>query len=691
VAVHRRLAAFSLLFAACTPGKTGGGGGGGGACGNCDDAVECTVDTCDDRSGQCLHAPDDAACDDGAFCNGVETCEGAEGCAAGTPETCDDGRACTDDSCDAETDECVSVGNAPPPDAPRLLAPWNGEATGSVHAAGRGTLRPRFRWREVPLESGEAASYEIQADDSCDVGLHADCEMASPALDAATVATEFTPEEDLPVSETQPVGARYVWRVRACDPCSSECGAWSAGRYVDVGRERSDFDGDGYADLLVSAHVHDFPQLDEGNAWVYFGGAAGVEASPSNTLDNPLGQASGQFGRTHAAVGDLDGDGYGDAVVGALVQDNPEGDEGNAYVYRGGPSGLPAAPNATLDNPSDQGGTQFSISVSGAGDVNADGYADVLVSSHLVDWPEADEGIAYLYLGGAAGIADGAAPTMTLDSPADQPTAYFGAVVAGLGDIDADGHSDVAVSAHGHDAAVGQEGAVFVYLGAPAGLTDDPATIGNPADQANGWFGWYMGGAGDVNGDGFGDLVAAAYAQDLPSFDEGVTYVFHGSDTGIVAGAVPDTTLDNAQDQAYGLFGYSVASAGDVNDDGFSDIVVGAHGQDGAAVDTGAAFLYLGGASGIDPLGAVTIPSPSGQLSAWFAWAPPGAGDVNGDGFCDVAIGAHGYDGPAQDEGAAWVFHGSETGLGEVPAIGLENPVDQAWAYFGVWIGTRPF
>jgi hypothetical protein len=535
-----------------------------------------------------------------------------------------------DGDADAEADAGVDGdadggADALDPCAPAPLSPENGAPTGSVHApASFQVLRPRFRWR-APAGPGctpAPETYEIQADDSCATPGFAGCAFESPEASATAIAgLEWRPGTDLPVGASAPVGRRYYWRVRGCGP--GGCGGWSAVRYVDVGRAWADFNGDGYSDVVVGAEMQDNGATNEGNAFVFLGGPAGVGTAPSVTLDNPANQGAGYFGHAVAAAGDLNADGFGDLIVGAHAQDNGASDEGNAFVFLGGPSGVPATPSATLDNPTNQASGGFGGAVAAAGDVDADGFADLIVGADS-QWDDAvSEGQAYLYRGAWSGIP--ASPSLTLDNPADQLTGFFGAAVAPAGDVDGNGCADVIVGAAFQDDPAMNQGDAFVYLGSPEGLA-----------------------------------------------------------------AEPGTTLRNPTFEPLALFGVSVASAGDANGDGFADVVVGARGQDGLAVDEGKAFVFCGAAAGVSDVACATLDNPGMQASGYFGDSVAGAGDVNGDGYADVVIGADMQDGALPDEGAAFVFHGSAAGITLVPAATLRNPATQAEGRFGISVAACP-
>ena len=148
-------------------------------------------------------------------------------------------------------------------------------------------------------------------------------------------------------------------------------------------------------------------------------------SSPSWTAES--GQAQAIFGVSVGTAGDVNGDGYSDVIVGAQNYDNGETDEGRAFVYHGSATGLSAAANWTAE--SDQAGAIFGVSVGTAGDVNGDGYSDVIVGANYYDNGEADEGRAFVYHGSAVGLS--AAANWTAES--DQAVALFGESVGTAG------------------------------------------------------------------------------------------------------------------------------------------------------------------------------------------------------------------------------------------------------------------
>jgi len=432
-----------------------------------------------------------------------------------------------------------------------------------------------------------------------------------------------------------------------------------------------DVNGDGYADVIVGAGLYDNGEPDEGRAFVYLGSAAGLVTTPAWTAEGN--QAGAAFGRTVATAGDVNGDGYSDVIVRASDYDNGEPDEGRAFVYHGSATGLPPNPNWTAE--SNQAFSYFGHSVGTAGDVNGDGYADVIVGALNYDNGQTDEGRAFVYHGSSGGLLASAAWT----AESDQADAYYGYAVGTAGDVNGDGYSDVIVGAYAFDNGEGDEGRAYVYQGSSGGLASSAAwTV--ESNQPGAWLGGKVATAGDVNGDGFADVIVGAALYDNGQADEGRTYVYQGSSTGLAASAA--WTAES--DQVNAFFGCAVGTAGDVNGDGYSDVIVGAHGFSHGEVAEGGAFVYHGSAAGLATNAGWT--AEGNQEDAAFGYSVGTAGDVNGDGYSDVIVGANGYDNGETNEGRAFVFHGSSAGLSAVPAWTAES--NQVSADFGNSVAT---
>ncbi len=393
-----------------------------------------------------------------------------------------------------------------------------------------------------------------------------------------------------------------------------------------------DVNGDGYTDLIVGAHLYG----SSGAAAIFLGGPYSTNLTPTTSRFG--GAANTLLGSSIANAGDVNGDGYADAIVGAPGASNGQAGEGVAYVHYGGASGLSAAPSVTLE--ANSAGAAFGSSVATAGDVNGDGYADVLVGA-----PFNGGGRAYIYLGSAGGLAS--SPVNNLASGS-----LFGHSVSTAGDVDHDGFSDVIIGAPG-------TGSAFVYRGSSAGLITTPyAILSQP--PASGLFGCSVSTAGDVNGDGYSDVIVGARLASNGQTNEGAAYVYLGSATGVIA---PYHRLLQA-DQANADFGVSVSAAGDVNGDGYFDVIVGADLWESGQTDEGGAFIFHGSPSGTSPT--ISTILQRNVIDGRMGSSVSEGGDVNGDGYADVVAGAPLAENPAGtvDEGIAYVFRGSATGIG---------------------------
>lgn len=296
--------------------------------------------------------------------------------------------------------------------------------------------------------------------------------------------------------------------------------------------------------------------------------------------------------------------------------------------------------------------SSFGHVVASAGDVNADGYDDLLVGAP--GYGETGRGRAYLYLGSLDGI--GLRPAWTMSGESDY--AHFGYSVAGAGDVNADGYGDVVIGAPFHTGQFDREGKAYVFLGSQNGLSSTPVWT-KTSGQAHANLGYSVAGAGDVNGDVFEDVLVSAPWYSKDATHDGLASLFHGSAYGVEAGA-SWSVWGGFQDNIN--FGYSVAGAGDVNGDGYDDLLIGAPFVDMGEPDEGGAFLFYGSPNSARTQVAWSM--QANVASAWLGQSVAGAGDINGDGYADVVVGAprHPHGGP--DAGLASTFHGGPSGLG---------------------------
>lgn len=343
------------------------------------------------------------------------------------------------------------------------------------------------------------------------------------------------------------------------------------------------------------------------------------------------------------AVGDINGDGYGDVLASSGTNFEPDS---KVFVFFGGMSGPGAAPSQILTS-SNAG---FGHIVAYLGDWNGDGFGDVAISSN---WNDVQ--MAEVRLGSPAGLSASAAWSTTQDC------CSFGQSLAAAGDVNRDGFADLLVGNYDYDSpALLGAGRAYVFLGGPSASTTPAWT--HDGDFEQGMYAVFLNGAGDLNGDGFADIVVSELGSyDLQENQQGKVFVYLGSATGPAANPIWTKTgpLNSG-------FGYSVGSAGDVNGDGFADLAVGdnsadadvKHGTAGTGFrQVGKVYVYHGSSHGPKSNPAWTV---TGSQDADLLGDRLAAGDINHDGYSDLIISA------PQPEGRPGLVHlylGSRSGL----------------------------
>jgi hypothetical protein len=343
-----------------------------------------------------------------------------------------------------------------------------------------------------------------------------------------------------------------------------------------------------------------------------------------------------RFGESMASAGDVNGDGFADVIIGA------EGTR-RAFIYLGSSTGLMTSSPITLTTPYGSGHDSFGHSVSGVGDVNGDGYADILVGAYTSgDY----NGQAYLYYGSNTGLNPD--PTILIDSKLPSRS-WFGYHVAGAGDVNKDGYADIIIGAH---ASNNTEGRAYLYYGSRNGLlTATYTTLIEPGAAQYRQFGVSVDGAGDVDKDGYDDVIIGILAGQGGTLNR--VYLYKGSRTGL--DTTPSMTLTDPTLTPGTSFGQDLARAGDVDGDGYADVLIGAYGTRG---NRGRAYLYHGSNTGLETTKPVILNEPPGTTGELFGITVAAAGDVNKDGFSDILVGAPFTN---RNQGRVYLYYGSGT------------------------------
>ncbi len=428
---------------------------------------------------------------------------------------------------------------------------------------------------------------------------------------------------------------------------------------VDVG----DLNGDRISDLAVGGYLENAAR---GCVVVHNGGSGGLRDT-ADWICN--GDRPEQYFGIFLIIADFNGDKYNDlAVMDQPVVHAPKPGPSSIYLFYGSSNGLPAKASAIVSKR--VGNYEMVIPyMANAGDVNGDGCADLALPVHDPADPEQVLSLALLY-GSRTGLND--TPELVVREP--QPEAGF-PVAACAGDVNGDGYSDLIVSAPAFTAFAKRNGKAFLYLGSATGLAREAAWSSSyplpvdPKYSTDQFFGYSVGPAGDVNHDGFDDVVIGAPYGTHGEVNEGLAFLYLGSPSGLlqrqswfVEGNRPQVVL-----------GFSVWGAGDVNRDGFSDVLVGIAYAEHGQKDEGVTLLFHGSSKGLEasPAWSLDGDQSSGHSGEWVR----GAGDLNGDGAPDIVVAGTDAEQPNNLRLRVIAVYGSPEGLRHSSGWRVDKPL----------------
>ena len=455
-----------------------------------------------------------------------------------------------------------------------------------------------------------------------------------------------------------------------------------------AGREiaaAGDVDGDGRGDLLIGAYEEGTGGKRAGAAYLVLSG--GALASGSSTLSlaeadlKLVGEAREAYaGVSVSGAGDVDGDGRDDLLVGAYGDDTGGAGAGAAYLLLSGALGSGSTTldlsEADLKLTGSAVGDLAGFAVAGTGDVDGDGLGDVVVGASNEHSVGAYGGAVYLLLsGGELSAGSSALDLVNSDHKllAEAGGDRVGSSLSGLGDVDGDGRDELLVGAPHESSGGGYAGAAYLLLSGGALASPLPLFPLSASDlkligeSGNDYAGASVAGAGDVDGDGRDDLLVGATSEDAGGSSAGATYLLL-SDGALSSGssvlALSEGDLKLIGEAANDSSGGSTSGAGDMSGDGRDDLLIGAYGEDTGGASAGAAYLLLSdgalaGAAGTLSLASADLKIIGESGDNVLGYSVAGPGDVNGDGRCDLFVGAWGQDAAGDGAGAAYLIYGT--------------------------------
>ncbi len=378
----------------------------------------------------------------------------------------------------------------------------------------------------------------------------------------------------------------------------------------------------------------------------------------NNTTNGPVLNDGDNFGSSIANIGDLNNDGISDIAVGAIGDDTGGTSRGAIHVMfmnsNGSVSNTIEINNNTANGPALNDGDNFGSSIANIGDLNNDGISDIAVGTFGDDTGGTSRGAIHVLFMNSNGTVSS---TTKIDSNTTNGLALndsdnFGSSIANIGDLNNDGISDIAVGATGDDTGGTSRGAIHVLFMNSNGSVSSTIEINNntangPALNDSDNFGSSIANIGDLNNDGISDIAVGTFGDDTGGISSGAIHVLFMNSNGSVSSTIKidNNTVNGPVLNSLDNFGSSIANIGDLNNDGISDIAVGAFGEGVATIELGAIHVMFmnsnGSVSRTIKIDNNTTNGPVlNNLDASFGSSIANIGDLNNDGILDIAVGA---------------------------------------------------